>query len=89
MKCQAGEMTCLKAMEYIETQVEAGDGRQQSLEAVINAVDRVLWSQNAFHASRAIALVNLIKRWDIGQAIIAQAALDDPKSPPNSPKNLP
>jgi hypothetical protein len=58
------------------------------LEGVINAVDRVLWSVNAIHASRAVALVKLINRFDIGAGIVAQAALDDVKSPPNSPKKL-
>jgi hypothetical protein len=88
MKCQSGEMTCLRAMEYIEPQVEAIVSRKESLEGVINAVDRVLWSQGAIHASRAVALVKLISAYDIGKGIIAQAALDDIKSPPNSQKKL-
>ena len=88
MKCQTGDMTCLRAIEYIEPQVEALQDRIESLEAVLNAVDRVLWSQNAIHASRAVALVKLISAYDIGKGIVAQAALDDIKSPPNSPKKL-
>lgn len=83
-----GDWTVAVRIGLLAKQREHAQDRVFSLEGVINAVDRVLWSQGAIHASRAVALVKLISAYDVGKGIIAKAALDDLKSPPNSPKKI-
>ena len=80
--CQVGEMTCLRAIEYIEPQVEALTDKIFSLEGVISAVDRALWgdpkeqlerfAKGQIHASRAIAIQNIINERDHLKAMLAK-----------------
>lgn len=75
------ERDALKAeYERLTKLVEVREDKIFSLECVIGAVDKVLRSVGAHHASRAMAIVALISRWDIGQAIVAEQSLKDPKN---------